>query len=527
LKIHVSLQRLVFLGLVVGLLAALLAFGCGETKPSSTGGILKVGINADSTAIGYPPRMRSPSEVIMNRTDLETLGKFDAKGNIVPWLASEYKPDPKNATLTIVLKKNIKFHDGTVFDAKACKWNLDNYIASKSGELNIASIDVIDDYTVRLNLNGWDSDAIMKVSYYAGPMISPTAFQNAGTTDQARIDWAIKNPVGTGPFQFVSWTRDTKQVFKKNPNYWQPGKPYLDGVEWVIIGDPVTQASALKAGEIDAIKGVVFSSVKDLANSGFGVTPVQTGFGTMLISFIPDSGHADSPWSNLKVRQAAQYSIDSKAMLDAIYFGFGVPSNQWSAPDLYSYNPSVKGYPYDPNKAKQLLTEAGYSNGLKTNIICQTVAEGVQVSTALQGYFKAVGIDAQIDQQQTAKFTASYQVDGWTNATMNRSPRGWDVITQMLRYIHSSRTTYPAHKKVILKVDKIDKLIEEAMNAPDAATQKTKVWDLQKAVIDEYCLVTIVGVQRPVAVESKKVHNTGFNTVHVDQWTPEDCWLSK
>jgi peptide/nickel transport system substrate-binding protein len=525
LKIQISFKQLVFLGLVAGLIAILLAFGCGETKPSSTGGVLKIGLSSDAVNLGYPPKVSTPSEVIMSRTSLETLGKFDAKGNIVPFLASEFKPDPKNNTVTVTLKKGIKFQDNTDFNAKAVKFNLDNYVASKRGELDIKTVDVIDDYTIRVNLNNWDSDAIMKLSYYCQGMISPTAFQNAGTDDKSRQDWAAKNPVGTGPFQLTSWTRDSKQVYKKFAGYWQTGKPYLDGLEWDIIADPVTMSAAQKAGEIDINKQAVYSTVKDLISSGFNAVPVQTGIGTMLISFIPDSAHANSPWSNVKVRQAAQYAIDSKAILNAIYMGYGEYTNQMSAPDLYSYNPNVKGYPYDPNKAKQLLAEAGYPNGFKTSIICQTIQEGVQLSTAVQGYYKAIGIDASLDQVQSAKFASLYQADGWDSAEINRSPRSWDVITQMSRYLHSTKTTYAAHKKTIVKIPELDKLIDEAFSAPDAKTQQEKVWAAQKMIIDDYCLITIIGDNKQVAIESKKVHNSGFNLTNVDEWTPENCWL--
>jgi len=149
------------------------------------------------------------------------------------------------------------------------------------------------------------------------------------------------------------------------------------------------------------------------------------------------------------------------------------------------------------------------------------------LGTAIQGYFKAVGIDASIDSVATAKFASLYQVDGWNNSEINRSPRAWDVVTQMSRYLHSIKTTYAAHKKTIMKIDKLDQLIDEAFSAPDAKTQQAKVWECEKLIIDDYALITVIGDQKAVTMEAKKVQNTGFHTAHVDQWNPEDAWIKK
>jgi peptide/nickel transport system substrate-binding protein len=529
LKHKASTQQWVFLGVVVCLLASLVTFGCAGTTTSpttptstgpKTGGVLKIAQYGDNTALGYPPRLSTVYEGITKGTCLESLGRFDEKDNIVPVLATEFKPDPKTSSLTVVLRKGVKFHDLTDFNAQACKWNLDNYVAAKKGELDIKSMDIIDDYTLRINLTAWDADAVMKLCYYCGPMISPTAYQKAGTTDKERLDWALNNPVGTGPFQFVSWTREVKIVYKKFANYWQPGKPYLDGVEWITIIDPVTAAATLKSGEINVLYGVIVSSVKDLVASGMIAKSIP---GSMLQCFIPDSAHADSPFSNLKVRQAMQHAIDSKAILDSLYLGYGGLTNQWSSASLYSYNPNVKGYPYDPAKARQLIKESGYPE-VKISLICQNVGEGLQISTAVQGYLKAVGIDAQIDAMTNAKVASVQQTEGWSNASIFRTPRAWDVITQMSRYLSSTKGTYLAHKKSVMKIDKLDLLIDEAVGATDAKTQQAKAWEIQKIIIDDYALVTVICDKNSIVVESPKVQNSGLS-VHVTQWTPEDAWL--
>ena len=149
---------------------------------------------------------------------IENLAYFDDKGGVTtPGLATSWKSDYATKSITVELRKGVKFHDGTDFNAAAAKWNIDQYILAKKADILIKSVDIIDDYNIRVNLPSWDSDCIWKLMYYAGAMISPTAFEKAGTTQKEREDWALTNPVGTGPFIFVSKQRDVKTYSRRIP----------------------------------------------------------------------------------------------------------------------------------------------------------------------------------------------------------------------------------------------------------------------------------------------------------------------
>ncbi len=131
------------------------------------------------------------------------------KAIMTPWLADSWQADPQAKTLTFKLKSGIKFQDDTDFNAEAVKWNIEEYQKAKRPEVNgIQSMDVIDAHTLRLNLEQWDNNLLESIAYYV-KMASPTAITKNGK------DWAIKNPVGTGPFKLVSWERDISVKFKK------------------------------------------------------------------------------------------------------------------------------------------------------------------------------------------------------------------------------------------------------------------------------------------------------------------------
>jgi peptide/nickel transport system substrate-binding protein len=179
-----------------------------SSSANKYGGTLKIGHPADALSY-FPPSMMKGNDLFQSKPCIESLGRFSAKGEMVPWLAEGWTTDAAAKTVTITLKKGIKFQDGTDFDATACKWNIEKFINAKRSEVPpLTSIEIIDDHTLKLNLVNWNNTVIIGLCYFAGPQISPTAWQKAGATDKERDDWAVNNPVGTGPFKLVSRQRN-------------------------------------------------------------------------------------------------------------------------------------------------------------------------------------------------------------------------------------------------------------------------------------------------------------------------------
>ena len=234
------------------------------------------------------------------------------------------------------------------------------------------------------------------LSMNLGMIISPTAYKKNGE------EWCAKHPVGTGPFQFVSWEKDVRTTYKKFPGYWQKGKPYLDRVEWTPISDTLTRQLSFRRGEQDLMLSVPQKDVAAIEKDGYTIARQRVGSGA--VSLIPDSANPKSPWADLRVRQAAQYAIDGAALVKSVYYGEGEVTNQWIYKASWAYNPSVVGYPYNPAKARQLLASAGYPNGFKTKLLYRTNPQDDQLFTAVQGFLQAVGIQAELDPAQTARY---------------------------------------------------------------------------------------------------------------------------
>ena len=200
----------------------------------------------------------------------DTLLRGDSKGNVIPWLAESYKLAEDRNSVTFNLRKGVKFHDGSDFNAEVAKWNLDNFINAKM-QPNWASVDVLDDNTIRLNFTQWQNTLLTSFvePTYPAFMVSKAAFDKHGEA------WMREHPVGTGPFIYDSFVFDASYKVVKNPDYWVKGKPYLDGINYILIADPTTQRMAMKAGEGDLVTNVTAMDMADLAAAGLTVKPIR------------------------------------------------------------------------------------------------------------------------------------------------------------------------------------------------------------------------------------------------------------
>jgi len=382
------------------------------TAPSPTapekpqyGGIFRWGANAGPAALGVTSLY---SGTDFNLACMETLLYEDSEGRNLPGsLCTELIIAPDLMSVTMHLRKGVKFHDGTDFNAEAAKWNLDMFKSGKRSDLDpVDSIDILDEYTIRLNLNVFYNNTLGYLATPTGQIVSPTATEKNG------VEWAIWNPVGTGPFKFVSYEKDIAVIYERFDDYWGEGLPYLDGFEIITIKDPLVAVAALQAGEIDFIFRLDTKFAADLKTIGYTVDNcIGEGKASILV---PDGANPDSPFADKRVREAVEYAIDRKAIADTLGRGFWDATNQLAPPDSYAYVPGF-GRTYNPDKARELLAEAGFPDGFKTSIIVLTTeANCKDECTAIQGYLARVGIDAELILADAAKW-GDYRYGGWQN----------------------------------------------------------------------------------------------------------------
>src|SRR4030042_264297 len=265
------------------------------------GGILKAIRGNFPKVLGYPPE-QGPTDTIFALLYAERLSEWDEKGNLIPVLAESWEGDPKNKTVTYKLRKGVKFHDGTPFNAEAVRWNLQ--LGKDTGRLTdgqfVDSIEVLDEYTVRLNCTEYTSVSLLNYGWLQ--QYSPTAFNTKGGKE-----WARTNAIGTGPFKLVEYKRDAFIKYERNEDYWRKGLPFLDGMEVRYVPDPMTASMMMEAKEADIWLDVSnVNNILALEQKGF---KVNWGPG-MLWALLPaNAKDPKSPYANKKVLEAVEYAM--------------------------------------------------------------------------------------------------------------------------------------------------------------------------------------------------------------------------
>ena len=288
---------------------------------------------------------------------------------------------------TFHLRKGVKFHDGTDFDASDVKFSLDRARAEDSTNAQkalfkgIASVDVVDPATVKVTLNAPAGNFLFNMGWGDAVIVAPES-----------ADGNKANPVGTGPFKFGSWAKGSAVELVRNDEYWGD-KVALEKATFRFISDPAAALSAMLAGDVDAFANFPApESVPQLkADPRFSVVVGSTEGETIL-----STNNAKPPFDNIKVRQAIAHAIDRKAIIDGAMFGLGTPIGTHFAPHHPAYVDLVGQYKYDPEMAKKLLAEAGHGDGIKATLKLPPPSYARRGGEIIASQLRKVGIELEI-----------------------------------------------------------------------------------------------------------------------------------
>ncbi len=443
----------------------------------------------------------------------DTLINYDSAGKVLPGLATlNLSADGK--TMTFSLKKGVKFHDGTDFTADAVKYHIQNFKFLRARFNPITSMDIPDPYTIVFNLSAPTPALVYDLGGALwGAINSPTAVQKP-TTDDTR---AKDHIAGAGPFSLIEWKRDYYIKMQKFANYWDPGKPYLDALEIDFRADATTAVMSFRAGEAQVIRDLTPKDGASLKDLGFNILTCQ---GYMYV-LCPDSKNADSPWSNLKVRQALEYAIDKQAIVNTFGYGFISAQYQASPQTKSAYVAGLPNRTYDVAKAKQLMSEAGYANGFDTTIFAQT-SDDQQILTSIQNYLSQVGIRAKIDVATAPKFMEQGTA-GWKNGLRYYYP-GIDInpINTYNAFYSREAAHFTAMDKPVAMMD----TIAQAYHEPDLAKQATLLQSVDKTLYDN-SLVIPLWTWPLIAATDKSVHDLDLFQLDLHHWTAAASWMGK
>jgi ABC-type transport system substrate-binding protein len=482
-------------------------------KPQ-TGGVYNVLIKSKSNAFGYPPRIVGADKDYAPPF-FDHLIRLGDDGKYKPGLALSWDASGDGRTITFKLRKGVTFHDGTPFNAQAVKSNLDNLIPPKATILSgISSVDVVDDYTVKLNLSEYNNLILYHFAVnFATYMYSPEALKKNGA------DWATTHPVGTGPFMLQDSQPNISLTLVKNPNYWQQGLPYLEGIKISVVPDNMTQMITLKAGQAHAIYNAQTIAIQ-LRDEGY---PLQMAPGSLMgMNF--DSKNSEI-FSKRQVREAIEYAVDKEAICSGPGEGLYTPLYQIVPSTSPDYNKACPPRKYDPAKAKKLLAESGYPNGFsfKFFILDTTWKDGF---VAIQNYLNAVGIKMEINYLNVSAFNLIR-----AGGKIEKGAAAFQAYTQSSNTLFTLDSFWRSNSgtfSYIVKPAGIDELIDQAKLSRDPAAITKINQQIMKLIYDDATIVPFYIAPR-VAVIDKSVQNTGW-FIYGDADNNEfgtETWLKK
>jgi len=508
-----NMKKLVALSLVLIMLFSLAA--CGQKTPTSSaapsaapseegptsGGTIAIPINDDpTTLLGW--KLRNSNEQVIQPIIYEFLMKYDATGKPQPYLLESAVENPEELTYTLVVRDGITFQDGTVLDAEAVKWNLDNYkekgVLSASYFSKVDNVEVKDSKTVVVHMTEWDSQFLYGLARICA-ICSPTAVKELGE------EGFNEKPVGTGPFMVKEWKHGEGIYTVRYDNYWQ-GKPYLDGVNILKYATTATQQAALQAGDLDVmyLSGDP-TTAEALAAKGF----------TVVNSIIPQTAYticfnslADSPLKDLRVRQAIAYAIDAKGIADALLGNgkYGEASTQWALPGSSQYA-DIPGYAFDVEKAKSLMKEAGYENGFELTINYQVGDFARNACQIIAQQLSEIGITLKLNEIEVANY-ANY-LGEWDGLLFH--PMG--VVNGQFSQISANMIVGALFgSKAFLHDDKSITLINEAIKA-DEATAEAKLKEVVKILFQDNLELYTIAIAKSTAVINPKLMDSGLSEI--------------
>ena len=340
----------------------------------------------------------------------EGLVQFARDGSVLPSLAESWDISTDGMTYVFHLRRDVRFHDGSRFDAAAAKFSLDRVIDAKSVNAQrsqlraIVSVEAPDPYTLRLRLSRRSGGLLQSLALGAFVMVSPqSAAANA------------LSPVGTGPYRFANWRRGDSLTLVRNRDFRGP-PPAIDEVTFKFIAEPTAAFAALMAGDVDAFANYP-------APESFGQFAADPRFavlnGTTEMEVVLGLNERVVPLRDLRVRRAISYALDRRAIIDGAMFGYGTPIGSHFPPSNPAYVDLTGLYPHDLAKAKALLAEAGYARGLSLRLKLPPPSYARRGGEIVAAQLAQAGIHVEIENLEWAQ---------WLDQVYTRHDFGMSIV---------------------------------------------------------------------------------------------------
>jgi len=467
---------LVFTVLILTFLTAIFA--------ANYGGNFVYDMGADAVTLLPANMSDNPSESVC-RHIFDGLVEFAVDMEIVPALAESWTISEDGTEYTFNLRKGVKFHDGAAFNADAVKKYFEYVVNNKTKRASLYNpylkeIVVVDENTVKFVLNFSFGGFLSTLAHGAGLIVSPAMIDKFG----ADLGDLGRNPSGTGPFYVTEWKIGEKILTKANEDYWK-GRPYLDTIEFRVIPEDITRVIQVQSGDAHLTMRVPPVMVSRLENDKRLTMEISPSLRVIYLGF----NLKKEVFQDVRVRQAINYALDKTMLCKIIMRGMASPSDSPLSPLTWGYA-ATGGYPYNPQKAKELLKEAGVSN-LKFELATPQgrYLQDYETVIAAQDMLKQVGITADVQPMEWGKYI-DYLFTEPENSNYDLFLLGWAPSTGdadwVLRPLFSSDNLPPSgDNNTFYANPEVDALVQAGMRESDPEKRKEIYAQAQKIIVDD------------------------------------------
>ncbi len=497
------------------------------TRPTAAqqavrGGTLTFATGADPDSLDPQNTQSNPGEQV-NRMMHENLVRFSAKMQLEPALAESWLASKDGLTWTFKLRKGVKFHDGTPFDAKAVKYFFDRVLGDEKpfkASLYtpvVQGAEVIDDSTVRVILKQPFGAFLFIMAHSAGAIVSPAAHQKWGK------DLAL-HPVGTGPFKFVEWMKGDHVTMERNDGYWG-GAPNLDRVVVKTVREDQARVLMLESGDADLIVNIPTEEIPRLRKDArFTIESSPTARALFIAINVKKK-----PFDDVRVRQALNYAVNRDAIVKELFQNNAQVVASHVSPLQNGYA-QLAGYPYDPKKSKELLAQAGQP-ALKVKLWSPKgrFVKDYELAQAVQQDLAAVGVEATLSTMEWGAYLAA------TKTPAEQTPRelfllGWSPSTGEARWgtfpiLHSSQLAPKGDNRGFFVSRGLDEAIDKATLATTDQARLGALREAQQIAIKEAPYIFLISPNMIVGT-SKKVRGVMNLPLELTYLT-EKSWKEK
>ena len=407
----------------------------------------------------------SPSATVTSHI-YDTLFELTPEGVVEPRLATGFELSEDGLSLSLTIREDVTFHDGTPLTAEIVKGSLERFINPDNAFRFAFLLDVIDtievtgDYSLDITLSEPFAPLLTNMTHSTTAIVLPSAAEEFGE------DFG-ENPMGTGPFSFDSWERGSRIDLTRYENYWGDADG-VDSVAFLAVPENTTRMAMVESGEAHVAVRVPPQDIARLNSLDDVTVENVSSVRTIYIYF----NHTMEPFTDQRVRQAINYAVNKQDIAEFVAGGAVRPSDAAIAPGIFGYTP-VGRYDHDPERARELLAEAGYPDGFSTVLYSPTgrYLQDIQIAEAIQSQLAEVGIDASIETLEWSAYLEATRLPPEENE-VPMALLGWGTVTGDADYglfplFHSDQHVPAGSNRAFYSNPAVDELLEEARTSTD------------------------------------------------------------